>query len=900
MKKFLLFASAVALLASCSKDVTEDFAAPSLSGKSTVVANYVDNEPATRTYTNGVSYFWSKGDALGLFDAEAESDKTNAQYAWVEASKFEGDLKMLAGDTYYGYYPWSRGTEVKDDVIELYINAEQNYNHNEAVKVNGSFAATEAPAVAYGAAEEGVAKLDFYPVVSYMRVAVEGQGTVAQMRVMMEKDGKPVPLYGELAVTLSGLKDGSAIVGDYKVFDNEQIEFTCPDADDSTNANVQELTLNCGKGVEITSTPTYFWFVIPAAQDFAETTLTITIVGAENGEEQEFTREYGVDATKIITGQCLTVKDNTKGETTVPFKWIEGTKGKYVITNQSEFLQYAYAATNGITSEEDANEDNAQTPAYLLDEDGENLLDAIIIAPLDFTNYFTDLDSSWSSAIKNYAGYEKFVLEKFLDAEGVIPTIGAGDEAIKYTIDGNVKGEAAVITALKIKGNGVFGYKGGASVSNVTLKGVNVDAGAAKTATFVTDDNGSHITFKNVTVDGGTLTTTAENASKAVLRYAYNNNLDAEPKPVDVKAYPKDPDAEINFAIDLYVQATAKFDAKYTTETGIRFSKVQPYGHGKAPMVCVDDATVAKKFIDAIDYTSSYAKTANNWFSVVSGYDAEAKTATMSYWTGLVANEVNADAVYTAEELAYAVKERNETNVLTNNIDLMNKDWSVNMGDWTTDASISVTSNQPKLPTVTYYEISHVNLEPAEDSTAPYLSLFGYQAGVSNIKVTDITINATKDSFVSGLAIDGSVLDVTVGSVTVKNAAAVKEGSAIGGMLMRAPSVEEVTVNAFAAEGAEVKAGFVLGELQLGDAPTYKFTGIHVGEEDNHPFGVITVKKPTIGDQSYSSLEFDDYDGYTGYTKDDFVGDQKDGHYVELTINKAAKPSLIKIFAPAK
>lgn len=641
MKKIFFLASAAALaLGSCSKDMTEDLV-PSVSGNSKIIAGYASDDAATRTYTDGKGYFWSMGDALGVFDAAKTSDATNAYYGWSgNSNEFDGDLKMLAGDTYVAYYPWNRGTKIESGKIQkLYINEVQKYNHNEDVQVNGSFAATEAPAVAYGSAtEDGKAELAFHPAVSYMRIAFVGQGTVAKMHVKMTDDkngNKVVPLTGEVIVDLAGLDELGA---------TEQLA-----AKNITTTQVQgetgEITLDCGQGVDLDKeTPTYFWFVIPAAQNFDDKTLTITVYGKEDGEGQDFTREYkGVQTASAVGGVRL-VRAQVAGQTTtVPFEWIEGAKDAYLIKSADDFLKYAYVATNGVSTTTEP-----ITPEEMLNE-GNTLKSALFTKDIDFADYKTknrDRDVE-------YTKFEEAVFLNGYDKTKTIPTIG--NYKTKFTINGG----NYTLKGLTVEGNGLFcdGYKDSNShveskVMNLTLDNVTVDAGEAEKAFFLTNrhypgqTSPVGITLSNITVNATCKLEAKDAKATALIGRAFTGDIDTKITLAE--------GLNITYADELNIMN----DVDLTTYGENAYNVVKIHENASGAVVTVANDAEVKEFMKVV---TNEAK----WYSIMD-------KAGTSYWTGFTADKAakNADdKIFTAEELAYVVA-NGGTATLTNTIEI--------------------------------------------------------------------------------------------------------------------------------------------------------------------------------------------------------------------------------------
>ena len=115
MKKIFYFASVAAIvLSGCSKDDTE--ISPVDNGAlSKIVATVEGND--TRTTLQDYMFVWSKGDAIGVFDENANSAQ-NVAFTLIpeDDGKANGtfvskDYELLCGKNYIAYYPYTAGIE---------------------------------------------------------------------------------------------------------------------------------------------------------------------------------------------------------------------------------------------------------------------------------------------------------------------------------------------------------------------------------------------------------------------------------------------------------------------------------------------------------------------------------------------------------------------------------------------------------------------------------------------------------------------------------------------------------------------------------------------------------------------------------------------------------------------
>lgn len=813
MKKFLLFASVVAVLASCSKEMTEDLAAPTFEGTDTIYAGYAGDE-TTRTYIDSyLQYQWSAGDALGVFDAEAGMSAKSIQFSWVEGNKFSGSLKSFTGKTYFGYYPWNRATKLTTDgeIKNLYINDTQSYNFVNEEAVHGTFAATEAPAVAYckELAEDGAPVFTFHPVVAYLRVPVYGQGTVKTVAMKVtDKGGNDVMLSGEFSVDVSGLKDGKALT------ETEVSGAKYSHIDVKTFSPLQGgntvLTLDCGQGVPVSddiTKPTYFWFVVPANLNLAEAKVTITITGVNDEEKQEFERQY--DATNVVApaifpGRLNNVQEavitTENGETTVtnqPFHWIEYAKDAYLINNEEDFIKYVYAAT---TSPENITAKEADSYKALVLEDN-NLKTGLIVAEeLDFTTFEAG------------NAHDKYNKDKYLDEavynwyyktnSNAIKTIGGG---AGYSLVGNTaSGNPVVIKGLKVKGNGIFTVNGTttADVKNITFDNATVTVPATITdnAYFVAQ-NTYYCNFSDVHINGGILVSSAEKT--AIFDVVQSCSLNGKVLTID---NPVTGAVLVANELDVYAGDEGKevynqtITDKYFTTDGVKFGVI--VSQSKGVVVEVPTEANAAAYIKAMyigNETDKYAA-AQGWSSVM----AEGT----SYWTGFVPtdgtealSQVTTTKVVTAEALARFAKTGCGQNVtLTNDIVLSHSKLWVADG---TSGSLTIKGNGKT--------ISTFNLGK--------FGLFGnLTTTIENLKVTNGFVNVeAKDAKPYLFANTGVATNVTVERISYKIPA-------------NAKIVDNVVAGFFYEADIET-AGKTTGSFALTVDPEHKYS-------DNYKFDV--------------------------------------------------------------
>ena len=772
MKKLLLFASAVALLASCSKELTEDVSAPAL-GKTKIVASYGINGEETRTHLeNGKTYKWDSGDALGVFVKKESGDDANAVFKFESTDDFGkgvfgGDFEMLDGEKYVAYYPYALGTELSSDgTINMVIPAKQNFNHQISAKVSeggmyaGSFTQNIAPGIGSGVAEgEDEVKLNvsFKGVASYMIFPIKGFGQIKSATLTISD----VALTGEGKVDVNAKEPALKLTAE-------------------ANESNQTITLNCGKGVNLDSeVSTNLWFVVPVLGNIKNNDITLTVTG-EDGSKQSFTRK-GFDVKD--PNAAYVVGDG-------PNDWVFEPTGSYVIRTAEQFVEYAYAATKGVKAVTDLlgeethdminygeNKNNTLKPAMIVsDLTGNNAIDKIDVNV--YHEAYTGKDGQFKEAV--YFNWYK------ANGNG-IETIG-GEE--KYSIVGNVGGEAAVIEGLNVKGNGIF-FTGedwdlNPVVKNIKFSNTKVTFPATAKSAYFVAQNTYYCDFTKVTIDGGSLVSSAEKTAifDVVQSCSLDNKVVTIDKPVtgaalvanELDVYAGDPGKEV------YNQTISE---KYFTADDINFGVIVP--QSKGVVVNVPTRPNALAFIKKLykEKDTNVYPAAQGWCSVMAKDESGVLT---SYWTGMLADAIsNDDDIITAEEFVYAATmgtTRSEYK-LTNNIDFnytsfnarVNKNYVVNVNGagYTILRATINTENGGLFGAKRNVTVKDLNVGPmfvnvsGKDAT-PYL--LAESGTATNVKATNISYTFTKDAtvennIVAGLFYEGD-LDVianTNGSV---------------------------------------------------------------------------------------------------------------------------------------
>ena len=663
MKKILLFVSAAALVvASCSKEI-EDASPVQVAGKSTINATYEDvlSGDITRTEAQRVdgktfTTTWDGTDVLGVFRAEKGSD-INSPFVYdagdAEAqAKFKGDLEILAGGEYVGYYPWDKNTSIDENGnITLTIPEKQNYRYN-AKDANGSFAANVAPAVAFGQATEENDKLDmsFYAVASYMYVPFTGDGFVKDIKLEISN----TCLSGDIQVNIDDIKTG---------------DFSKVAAPASTEPTT--ITVKCYNPVKLTpGETTTFWFVVPGNLDIKDATVKFYVNGDEiPARNENYTK-------KTTPGNFFGLAKDNKG---TAFEWIEDTQDACILRTPEEFLKYAYLATYGaVDSDNNSLADNADVVEFYTNG---TLKRAVFANDIDLDE-LGEISSDHEIVTKEMTPFEKAVFyDHYKLTKNTIATIG------NYTIEFDIDGRGYTLSNLTVKGSGLFsdcyemnsGKSSESEVKNLVLENVTVDATEQKTAYYLTNRHypgKGGITLTDITVGEGCVLTGAENP--ALIGRAFVGGEVELANPI------KENKMETAvFADDLNIMGDV-------TIADYEYNKVTIHENAPGAIVTVADKTKAEEFM---------AEVTNNatWYSVID--------ETTSYWTGTMADtRDNKDGISTAEELAKAVNNGTGTGtfVLTNNIEIgYDKDWN---------SIVNMKANPSIDGTAAVYTINHVTV----------------------------------------------------------------------------------------------------------------------------------------------------------------------------------------------
>ena len=740
MKKILLSASAAALLlGSCSKDDAE-LATAVNTGKTAFVAGMtIGNDNDTRVHLEGRTYLWDAGDMVGVSTGSKNENIPFVSKLGGSSAAFEAvkeDLSYLGEGTYYMVYPYDKTTEFTNDggevkSVKMTIPAVQRYRDN-------SFATMTAPAVAVVKDYTASAKIMFQPVASYIRVKVNGAGTLKQLKLEIKKEGESD--YENLA----GTDDLDLTAKNYSL----ALGATATDA-------TKSVTIDCGAGgIELAYNEVKeLMFVIPAGIDLKNAEIKLS--GMIDG------------ASEVILYKAPTSEFTTKANEITPFNTTLtfGLEGKALITNEDEFLRYVYSVNTYAADNADAPEDlvweNAGTKEYKT---------ALIINDLDCSKINDRLISQVPVNMYDaYVWYLRTNDENFIFPASAEFMLAGDDAKNPVTIENmNVKTTGGV---------GIFENNADASLENIIIKNatVTVDNKSLKktdVAKFLADDK---MALKNVKVDGGEIKAAAGTTfgKAALLGSVKASSLSTNAELVgaypvyDGNAVMAAESLEIDENVDLtsYVAAAPKFGEIKGNKAGSQITVKD---------VALDDV---KASIMAI-----IAKTDNTkYFSVMF---TEGSTTT-SLWTGLVGGFKN--QIDTAEAFAAAIAKLGTEIVnvaLVNNIDLLGKKWiSVDNNS----NAITINGNKFTLKNVnitnyTYDAVKKENVIDDEyDLTAAHtFSVFGKEADVTSLNVDGLTIDiiggevdedageTLGEVSVGGLALEGAANYVNLTGATIK------------------------------------------------------------------------------------------------------------------------------------
>lgn len=742
MKKILLSASAAALLlGSCSKDDAE-LATAVNTGKTAFVAGMtIGNDNDTRVHLEGRTYLWDAGDMVGVSTGIKNENIPFVSKLGGSSAAFEAvkeDLSYLGEGTYYMVYPYDKTTEFTKDSdevksVKMTIPAVQRYRDN-------SFATMTAPAVAVVKDYTASAKIMFQPVASYIRVKVNGAGTLKQLKLEIKKDGEAE--YENLA----GTDDLDLTAKNYSL----ALGATATDA-------TKSVTIDCGAGgIELAYNEVKeLMFVIPAGIDLknAEIKLSGMIDGASEAE----VKPYKAPTSEFITK----ANEITPFNTTLTF----GLEGKALITNEDEFLRYVYSVNTYAANSADAPED------LVWENEGvKEYKTALIINDLDCSKINDRLISQ--VPVNMYDAYVWYLRTN--DENFIFPATA------KFMLAGDDAKNPVTIENMNVKttGVGIFENNIDASLENIIIKNAvvtvdNKDLKKTDVAKFLADDK---MALKNVKVDGGEIKAAAGTTfgKAALLGSVKASSLSTNAELVG--AYPVYDGNAVMAAESLEIDANVDLTS-YVADAP-KFGEIK--GNKAGSQITVKDVALDDVKASIMEIIAETDDT--KYFSVMF---TEGSTTT-SLWTGLK-GEFNDSQIRTAEALVAAIAELETAAVnvaLVNNIDLLGKKW-ISVDDNSNVITINGNKFTLKNVNITNYAYDADKkenvIDEGYDLTAKHIfSVFGSEADVTSLNVEGLTIDiiggevdedageTLGEVSVGGLACAGAANYVNLTGATIK------------------------------------------------------------------------------------------------------------------------------------
>lgn len=490
MKKIFYFASVAAIvLSGCSKDDTE--ISPVDNGAlSKIVATVEGND--TRTTLQDYMFVWSKGDAIGVFDENANSAQ-NVAFTLIpeDDGKANGtfvskDYELLCGKNYIAYYPYTAGIEKPSAVTDLKLQVLPNQNYSDA-----SVTTLSVPAVAknFEVSEDGEAAISMQSLVSYVEFKVN---TIVPINKLTLKIKNADGTYLNIA--------GTGTIKKYTL-DKATRYYLSND-----NMDSESIVLTCGRKTDTSchEENTYV-FVIPGGLVGCGAATTGEIYVNDDAESFA-TRSFGAgSAAAKKENAYLFFNTKEDGKLVVP---TYNPKDAVIIKDQLELLTYIREYNAGTKKD-----------AYLCSD-----------AVLDFSR-------DAMIKISTEMGGQNADISNYL-ANG-FPSI--------ETLENSISGNGAVISDVEIKGeNGMFGVIDGGSVSGITLKNVVAED------LLLTSDAKRNATVEDVTIDNCTakaifgwarpaaiagITVVDEKAEKSVANVAEELRLNADMAIKDVASF---------------------------------------------------------------------------------------------------------------------------------------------------------------------------------------------------------------------------------------------------------------------------------------------------------------------------------------------------------------------------
>lgn len=892
MKKLFFFAAAATLVAtSCSDDFAPGKNQAGIpEGKSVIYATQLnDLDPQSRTYAeeqpNG-SFLprWQKGDAIGLFGTTG-SYITNDSFVYAESTdaegeevtKFVGQSNLLAGSSFFGYYPFNPAGLNNDNTISMYIPSTQMFNYAmsgqsaEGITAEpGSYAQNVRPAIAVGTADEdNVLNMKFSPIATALRVPVTGFGTVK---------------YATLTITETTASEGSPaeydLAGSYTinpqsvlVEGNVTSTITGLTYDNFVeNSGNNTVTLNFGEGIELDpEIPIWLWFVVANGVPLDGSTAALTLYQNDD-VKQKVSRNITTKTPGAKTsGGIQNLWSTNDGNTYWDF-----TFGQYPVTNALDLLEYIYVATTGFETtgnlisnwnllnpttyknvyeytnlqnmiesgvEFETDEATGQITATCSDASLVVLKPALIMNPIAITPTAIANALNWTSNANQWTALPTYYEKAYGNVinNNAIPSIGGGN--ITYSISGlnsDVTIGGAEGAPLKVEDAFFTGtnstYTG--TLSNITLDYVEVDGDA-----FFGNlkKNGASTIYQNVIIGEHCTVADIPEGENGYLFNSINGSLLNGAAPTFYAQSIKENNSELLIAGTLNINA-ATFSFPEAGVTPLDFGQIAITYTTTAPVIYVTDKEMAEEVIGMVSEDNT------NPYSVIDTPETDGAIAT-SYWTGFAPNNAQAG---TAESLAYTVQVTAATEyapfTMVYNLDLMNNPW------WNANNTQTVGLNC----TANNFEISNVNINGTNDkeqlsagAMTNYSLLGGTSIVTGNLTINKITITSTSEyaPFVSLAAVstsagEGTNATISVTDMTV-NGTKSGQSNTCGGLYGVLTETTVAYVNTQSStdftEDPSLYWGNIAGRMSFSVSPSTTMKVTNPFTDDENAFGLVTV-----------------------------------------------------------
>ena len=781
MKKVLFLAAAVAtLFASCSKDATEDVATVQTGDAAFYASMSFEADATTRHHINeNNEYEWEAGDMVGISNGVSTIPFVTVQGGVNAAFQaVQSDLDYLGDVPYFMVYPYTSA-----DQVTANANATAGTITVRGLEVPSvqryrpnSFSTMTAPAFAYVEEFENNSQVEFQAAASMIEVSFVGKGAIQKL-TMVSKSG--YQLSGSFDAVLSENKDGETVV-----------EYTAANGDNKVAVDFGKSPLNLNYNEE---TPNVVFVVAPGELPDGDK-FFISVDFVDENQEDE-----------VIT---LNIPENTTFEPNKLYSVSEakvvGLKGYTLITNEVEFITYANFNSSLNTK-------------------------ALVISDLDFETFDAEAAYAEIGAIVNKTEIEKYrynALKWYIDNEYTIAPL-----ANNAIVGGNA--EPSVINGLVVVGNGI---SNGVGLENIKFTNSVVVANTENAGFLAADAHA--VSIKNVVIgEGNVLNASAATGyiggivGRLFTDSSKLNNVEVVELPTIINTLSAEAGTQYIGEAYGYVNAAANY---VIDMEAIKASSLSPV----VGVVAAADNNVIEIKNAAADYAyeNAFVAQASNPASIVING--------VSYWNGVKAAVVNTDAYYTAEELAYVLNAGNSANItLTHNIDMQCVD----------------TEEESQVVTLTHYQSSAFNVNTTYTGTgdnkvynvfeiknligktvdARVATLFGYTANVSNVTLSNVTIETGYNAnYIAGLAHTGTAQNVVINDLTINVGKAHNEAATIGGVFGTAVynSVKNVTVNSCAInyEGtAKSNVGIIAGTLTINPDATETLEGVKISSNKN-------------------------------------------------------------------